>query len=40
MTGFESDWDHFFELRCAKAAHPDMQKLANELKDKFHEKQI
>ena len=31
MTGFESDWDHFFELRCAKAAHPDMQKLANEL---------
>ena len=40
MTGFESDWDHFFELRCAKAAHPDMQKLANELKGKFHEKQI
>ena len=36
MTGFESDWDHFFELRCAKAAHPDMQKLANELKDKFN----
>ena len=40
MTGFESDWDHFFELRCAKAAHPDMQKLANELKEQFHEKQI
>ena len=36
MTGFESNWDHFFELRCAKAAHPDMQKLANELKDKFN----
>ena len=40
MTGFESDWDHFFELRCAKAAHPDMQKLANELKGKFHEKEV
>lgn len=40
MTGFESDWDHFFELRCTKAAHPDMQKLANELKEQFHEKQI
>lgn len=33
MTGFRSDWDHFFELRCAKDAHPDAQKLANELKD-------
>ena len=40
MTGFESDWDHFFELRCAKAAHPDTQKLANELKGKFHEKEV
>ena len=40
MTGFESDWDHFFELRCAKAAHPDIQKLANELKGKFHEKEV
>jgi len=37
MTGFESDWDHFFELRCSKAAHPDMQKLANELKLLFDE---
>lgn len=33
MTGFESDWIHFFELRCSKAAHPDAQKLANELKE-------
>lgn len=33
MTGFRSDWNHFFELRCAKNAHPDAQKLANELKD-------
>ena len=33
MTGFESDWDGFFRLRCSKAAHPDAQKLANELKE-------
>lgn len=33
MTGFESDWKHFFNLRCAKNAHPDAQKLANELKE-------
>lgn len=31
MTGFESDWEHFFELRCSKAAHPDARKLADEL---------
>ena len=35
MTGFESDWKHFFELRCAPSAHPDMQKLANELREKM-----
>ena len=28
MTGFESDWKHFFELRCDTAAHPDARKLA------------
>ena len=33
MTGFELDWQHFFNLRCAKDAHPDAQKLANELKE-------
>lgn len=26
-------WENFFELRCSKAAHPDAQKLANELKE-------
>lgn len=36
VTGFESDWTHFFELRRSKAAHPDMQKLANELYDKLY----
>lgn len=33
MTGFRSDWDHFFELRCSTAAHPDAKKLADELKE-------
>jgi len=33
MTGFESDWIGFFKLRCDIAAHPDMQKLANELRE-------
>jgi len=33
MTGFESDWEHFLSLRTSKNAHPDAQKLANELKE-------
>jgi thymidylate synthase (FAD) len=32
MTGFESDWKHFFELRCSGAAHPDARYLADKLK--------
>ena len=32
MTGFESDWRHFLELRCSPAAHPDARYLANKLK--------
>lgn len=32
MTGFESDWRHFCELRCSTAAHPDARYLANKLK--------
>lgn len=35
MTGFESDWDHFFELRCAQAAHPQMRELAIPLQETF-----
>ena len=31
MTGFESDWEGFFRLRCSGAAHPDAKKLADEL---------
>lgn len=36
MTGFESDWEHFFELRCSGAAHPDVKKLADELYKLIH----
>ena len=32
MTGFESDWNHFLELRCSPAAHPDARYLADKLK--------
>ena len=36
MTGFNSDWQHFFELRCASNAHPQAKELADMLKDKFN----
>lgn len=32
-TAFKSDWDHFLELRCAPNAHPDMQIVANQIKE-------
>lgn len=35
MTGFISDYQHFFDLRCAENAHPDIRKLAIELKEEF-----
>lgn len=35
MTGFISDWKHFFELRCAGAAHPQARELAISLKEEF-----
>lgn len=40
VTGFESDWEHFFELRCSGAAHPDAKKLADELKSLMNVKNI
>nr|DAM18662.1 MAG TPA: Thymidylate synthase complementing protein [Caudoviricetes sp.] len=40
MTGFESDWEHFFGLRCSGAAHPDARKLADELKSLMNVKNI
>ena len=36
MTGFNGDWQHFFELRCATNAHPQAKELADMLKDKFN----
>ena len=35
MTGFISDWKHFFELRCVPNAHPQAQELAIPLKEEF-----
>lgn len=36
VTGFESDWKHFFELRTPGSAHPDIRKLALELQEKLN----
>ena len=35
MTGFASDWDHFFSLRNSSKAHPDAYKLAHDLHNEF-----
>ena len=35
MTGFVSDWKHFFELRDAGSAHPQAQELAKPLHEEF-----
>ena len=35
MTGFDSDWQNFFKLRCAPNAHPQAKELADMLKDKM-----
>ena len=35
MTGFISDWEHFFELRCASTAHPQARELAVPLRTAF-----
>lgn len=35
MTGFVSDWLHFFELRDATSAHPQAQELAHSLHETF-----
>lgn len=37
MTGFVSDWKHFFNLRCANNAHPQARELAIPLMEKFKE---
>lgn len=38
MTGFVSDWKHFFKLRCDSAAHPQARELAIPLKEEFIKK--
>lgn len=40
MTGFVSDWKHFFELRTAETAHPEMRRLAIQLMEKFKQLEI
>ena len=35
MTGFASDWKHFFELRDDNSAHPQAQELAHPLHEEF-----
>lgn len=35
MTGFVSDWKHFFSLRCDSAAHPQARELAIPLREEF-----
>ena len=37
MTARNYEWGHFFELRCDKAAHPQMRELALPLFDYFNE---
>jgi thymidylate synthase (FAD) len=35
MTGFISDWEHFFKLRCHSTAHPQARELALPLREEF-----
>lgn len=37
MTGFISDWKHFFHLRTAIGAHPQAQEIAIPLEQKFRQ---
>ena len=40
MTGFVSDWKHFFELRDAASAHPQAQELAHSLHETFIQRSL
>lgn len=35
MSDNLNGWDHFFDLRCASSAHPDMQVVANMVREEF-----
>ena len=37
MTMNFREWRHFFSLRCSKAAHPQMQQIANMILEQFKE---
>jgi thymidylate synthase (FAD) len=39
MTGFASDWKHFFDLRDAASAHPQARELAEPLHKEFINRQ-
>lgn len=38
VTGFASDWEHFFKLRDAGSAHPQARELAQPLHEEFIER--
>ena len=40
MTGFVSDWRHFFELRCPANAHPQARELAIPLSEEFVKRKL
>lgn len=40
MTGFVSDWRHFFELRCPANAHPQARELAIPLREEFVKREL
>lgn len=44
MTGFISDWEHFFELRnnkyCKGGAHPQADELATPLYEEFKKRNL
>lgn len=35
-----ANWDHFFKLRCAKDAHPDIQEVAKMARDMFYVEKV
>ena len=37
ITGFVEDWQHFFNMRCASNAHPDIQELAKSIREQMIE---
>lgn len=40
VTGFASDWEHFFKLRDAGSAHPQARELAHPLHEEFKNRNL